>query len=96
MDLPDTSVRGYLVKWLTDWVREYGIDGFRADTVKHVEPEAWLELKGEAVKALAEWKAKNPASGIRVMVAASGSRSSTGGHAPRFRQPAARVPRVST
>ncbi|HEV7914803.1 MAG TPA: alpha-amylase family glycosyl hydrolase, partial [Albitalea sp.] len=61
VDLPDTPVRGYLVRWLTDWVRDYGIDGFRADTVKHVEPEAWLELKTEATKALAEWKAKHPA-----------------------------------
>jgi alpha-amylase len=26
----------YLVKWLTDWVRDYGIDGFRVDTAKHV------------------------------------------------------------
>jgi len=60
VDLPDTTVRGYLVKWLTDWVRDYGIDGFRADTVKHVEPEAWLELKTAAVKALADWKAANP------------------------------------
>jgi alpha-amylase len=60
VDLPNTTVRGYLVKWLTDWVREYGIDGFRVDTVKHVEPEAWTELKREATKALAEWKAKNP------------------------------------
>ena len=60
VDLPDTTVRGYLVKWLTDWVREFGIDGFRCDTVKHVEPEAWATLKAEAVKALAEFKAKNP------------------------------------
>ena len=60
VDLPDTTVRGYLIKWLTDWVREYGIDGFRADTVKHVEPQAWAELKQEAVKALAEWKARHP------------------------------------
>ena len=60
VDLPNTTVRGYLIKWLTDWVREYGIDGFRADTVKHVEPEAWAALKVEAVKALAEFKAKNP------------------------------------
>ncbi|WP_019559432.1 MULTISPECIES: alpha-amylase family glycosyl hydrolase [Caldimonas] len=59
-DLPNTTVRGYLIRWLTDWVREYGIDGFRADTVKHVEPEAWAELKREATQALAEWKAKNP------------------------------------
>lgn len=60
VDLPNTTVRGYLVKWLTDWVRDYGIDGFRADTVKHVEPEAWAELKAQANKALADWKAKNP------------------------------------
>lgn len=60
VDLPNTTVRGYLVKWLTDWVRTYGIDGFRCDTVKHVEPAAWLELKRAATAALAEWKTKNP------------------------------------
>jgi len=60
VDLPNTTVRGYLIAWLTDWVREYGIDGFRCDTVKHVEPEAWAALKVEAAKALAEFKAKNP------------------------------------
>ncbi|HEY0195677.1 MAG TPA: alpha-amylase family glycosyl hydrolase, partial [Kofleriaceae bacterium] len=60
VDLPNTTVRGYLITWLTDWVREYGIDGFRCDTVKHVEPEAWHELKAASVKALAEWKAKHP------------------------------------
>jgi alpha-amylase len=59
-DLRDTTVRGYLVTWLTQWVREYGIDGFRADTVKHVEPAAWAELKTAATKALAEWKKANP------------------------------------
>jgi len=64
VDLPGTTVRGYLVKWLTDWVREFGVDGFRCDTVKHVEPEAWAQLKQEGVKALAEWKAKNPAKKI--------------------------------
>jgi len=50
----------YIVKWLTDWVREYGVDGFRVDTAKHVEPETWAVLKREASRALAEWKAKNP------------------------------------
>jgi alpha-amylase len=59
-DLPETPVRGYLVAWLTQWVREYGIDGFRADTVKHVEPAAWAELKVAATQALAEWKRENP------------------------------------
>jgi alpha-amylase len=63
-ELPQTTVRGYLVAWLTDWVREYGIDGFRADTVKHVEPAAWAELKTAATRALADWKQKNPAKKI--------------------------------
>lgn len=58
-DLPNTTVRGYLITWLTDWVRTYGIDGFRCDTVKHVEPEAWTELKRAATAALAQWKAEH-------------------------------------
>jgi alpha-amylase len=59
-NLPHTTVRGYLVAWLTAWVRDYGIDGFRCDTVKHVEPEAWTELKTAATAALAAWKAEHP------------------------------------
>jgi alpha-amylase len=54
------TVRNYLVKWLTDWVREYGVDGFRCDTAKHVEPESWLELKRVGTEALRDWKARNP------------------------------------
>lgn len=52
--------RYYLIKWLTDWVREFGIDGYRGDTAKHVEPDVWQELKQEAVAALREWKTANP------------------------------------
>ncbi|WP_255463588.1 alpha-amylase family glycosyl hydrolase [Microbulbifer sp. YPW1] len=52
--------RYFLLKWLTDWVREYGVDGFRVDTAKHVEPEFWGQLKREAEDALADWKAQNP------------------------------------
>lgn len=52
--------RYYIIKWLTDWVREYGIDGFRVDTAKHVEPEIWAVLKREAEIALADWRARNP------------------------------------
>src|SRR5262249_6974316 len=33
---------------------------FRCDTVKHVEPEAWAELKRAATEALAGWKAEHP------------------------------------
>lgn len=50
----------YIVKWLTDWVREYGIDGFRVDTAKHVDPEIWSVLKREAELALADWRNRNP------------------------------------
>ena len=61
VELPGATVRGYLVKWLTDWVAEYGVDGFRCDTVKHVEGDSWIALKQAGVKALADWKARNPA-----------------------------------
>ena len=52
--------RYYLMSWHADWVRRFGIDGFRADTVKHVEPELWAELKRVASDAYAEWKKNNP------------------------------------
>lgn len=62
--LPDTTVRGYLVHWLADWVREFGVDGFRADTVKHVEPATWLALRAAATEALKDWKARHPGEAI--------------------------------
>lgn len=63
-ELPGTTVRGYLVAWLSRWVRDYGIDGFRADTVKHVEYPSWTALKDASTKALADWKAANPKAAI--------------------------------
>lgn len=59
-DIPNFRVNQYLVKWLTDWVREYGVDGFRCDTAKHVDLESWALLKSEGTKALQQWKLKNP------------------------------------
>ena len=58
--LSDTTVRGYLVKWLSQWVADYGIDGFRCDTVKHVEPDSWRALKQASSAALAQWKRQHP------------------------------------
>lgn len=52
--------RYYLMKWHTDWIRQYGIDGFRVDTVKHVEAAVWKELKQEASIAFEEWKKAHP------------------------------------
>ncbi|ROR13327.1 alpha-amylase [Erwinia sp. JUb26] len=65
---PDTAAReiagytprDYLTHWLSQWVRDYGIDGFRVDTAKHVELEAWQQLKTQATEALAAWKQANP------------------------------------
>jgi len=50
----------YITKWITDWVREYGIDGFRVDTAKHVEADVWKIVKAEGTTALAQWKAEHP------------------------------------
>lgn len=52
--------RDYLTHWLSQWVRDYGIDGFRVDTAKHIELPAWLQLKTQASAALVEWKKANP------------------------------------
>ncbi|EPQ0971179.1 alpha-amylase [Citrobacter farmeri] len=52
--------RDYLTHWLSQWVRDYGVDGFRVDTAKHVELSAWQQLKTQASTALVEWKKNNP------------------------------------
>ena len=57
--LPKT-VLNYEIKWLTDWVAEYGIDGFRCDTAKHIDQKCWAELKKYASLALEEWRKANP------------------------------------
>jgi alpha-amylase len=48
--------RYYLIKWLTDWVREFGFDGYRVDTAKHFGERVSAELKREAEEALADWR----------------------------------------
>lgn len=52
--------RFYIIKWLTDYISEYGIDGYRADTVKHTEEFVWDEFKTECEYAFSQWKQKNP------------------------------------
>jgi alpha-amylase len=58
--LDNATVREYLITWLTDWVREFGVDGFRVDTAKHVEPDAWRELKARAQEALDDYRERHP------------------------------------
>ena len=52
--------RFYIMKWLTDYITEYGIDGYRVDTVKHTEEYVWQEYKAECDYAFAEYKKQNP------------------------------------
>lgn len=52
--------RFYIIKWLADYVNEFGIDGFRVDTVKHADEKAWAELYKEASHAFETWKKRNP------------------------------------
>jgi alpha-amylase len=53
--------RFYIIKWLTDWVRDFGFDGYRVDTAKHFGEAVSAELKREAERAFADWKRAHPA-----------------------------------
>lgn len=52
--------RFYVIKWLCDMIRKYGVDGFRCDTAKHVEESVWNELRKEADSAFSDWKKAHP------------------------------------
>ena len=49
----------YIIKWLTDYITEFGIDGYRVDTVKHVEASVWGDFKKECDYAFDQWKNNN-------------------------------------
>src|SRR5690606_37877846 len=51
--------RYYIIKWLIDYIHNYGVDGFRVDTAKHVNEDVWDELRKEADHAFAMWKKKH-------------------------------------
>ncbi len=52
--------RFYIMKWLSDYITDFGIDGYRVDTVKHTEEYVWQELRKVCDQAFSEWKATNP------------------------------------
>jgi len=58
--LSGRTVRNHLVAWYTQWVEQYGIDGFRCDTAKHVELDSWKALSAACTKALQNWRKANP------------------------------------
>ena len=52
--------KNYIIKWLTDYIADYGIDGYRADTVKHTNESVWADFKTQCDFAFASWKKNNP------------------------------------
>ena len=50
----------YIMKWLSDYIRNYGIDGYRVDTAKHTKEDVWADFKKVCDLAFAEFKTKNP------------------------------------
>ena len=52
--------RFYVMKWLSDYIIEFGIDGYRVDTVKHTEAYVWQEFNEICQMRFYEWKENNP------------------------------------
>lgn len=50
----------YIMKWLSDYIRNYGIDGYRVDTAKHTREDVWADFRKVCDLAFAEFKANNP------------------------------------
>ncbi|MDO4319749.1 MAG: alpha-amylase family glycosyl hydrolase [Bacteroidales bacterium] len=47
----------YLIAWISSWVEEFGIDGFRCDIVENVRTGRWKELNQACNAALDRWRA---------------------------------------
>lgn len=52
--------RYYIMKWLADYIADYGIDGYRADTVKHTYENVWEDFQKVCNLTFEEYKLKNP------------------------------------
>ena len=50
----------YIMKWLADYILDYGIDGYRVDTAKHTTEDVWADFKNVCDTAFADFKIKNP------------------------------------
>lgn len=50
----------YIMKWLSDYITYFGIDGYRVDTAKHTKEDVWSDFKKVCDMAFAEFKANNP------------------------------------
>lgn len=50
----------YIMKWLADYVQEYGLDGYRVDTVKHTNEDVWKDFQKICQQAFDIYKRNNP------------------------------------
>ena len=50
----------YIMKWLADYVEQYGIDGYRVDTVKHTNEDVWKDFQKVCQEAFDIYKRNNP------------------------------------
>jgi glycosidase len=63
-DYAQPGLRRYMTESLVHWVREYGIDGYRADVAGYVPNDFWETARGELDKVkpvfmLAEWEQRD-------------------------------------
>ncbi len=49
----------YIMKWLADYILDFGIDGYRVDTVKHVYEDVWADFRKVCNLGFEEYKIKN-------------------------------------
>ncbi len=50
----------YIMKWLSDYITNYGIDGYRVDTAKHTKEDVWSDFRKVCDMAFADYKSRNP------------------------------------
>ena len=50
----------YIMKWLADYITDFGIDGYRADTVKHTQEDIWKDFQAVCQATFDEYKKNNP------------------------------------
>lgn len=52
--------RYYIMKWLSDYITDYGIDGYRVDTAKHTYEDVWADFDLVCKNSFDDFKKNNP------------------------------------
>ncbi len=50
----------YIMKWLADYITDFGIDAYRVDTVKHTTEDVWFDFGKVCQMTFEEYKKNNP------------------------------------